>query len=877
MMKKIICFLVLLCSCVNTVSAQADCEDAQYICNENGFSFVVNSNGDGAVNDLCTYCTTNPGTNPGPSGNSGCLLSGENDPTWLIISVAQSGQLEFTLGNGGGGFYDWALWAYEDNGTTTTCDFLHTNSQPPVACNWNSSSSGFTGMYQQGSLPPGGNQGNFEFALNVTAGDQFILCFSNWSGQVGVTVPVNFGNNIPGNNNPNTAAVTCEPSTPDQSICLGSSATVNVASVGMVNPSFNWLVTDGVSNPTSGTNVIVTPTQTTQYIVEITEGNVVLLDTFLITVVAPPTPNAGPDAIICFGQPIPLDGTRSFPNSTVAWTAITTGITPNPSVNYQPNAAAIDPNVTVNQPGIYRFVLSENNGVCPAVRDTVQVLVSRNTHATTWTGPSCAGMTNGTITINNPNAVDYSFNNGQTWVTNPTQAGFGVGTYLVFSRNQYGCTYSSNVTITEPAQLHTYASEDTLICQNGSVELTAFTSAANTYMIYHWSHTTDNAATVNIGPFTSNQTITVYAEGPGGCLSDTAEVIVSVRPPLSGEISEFDTICPGYPTTIGVAALEGGFGTPYTISWNSGEEGMGDFMNIQVNPPQTQIYTATISDACETTPLILTTQVYVAPVPVPEMSVVEPVICEPAVFEVHLETDSVMAANYVWYFPQSQSAINEPVIYTDTLMEGLYDVQLIVTSPLGCIDSVTMTNFLTVLAKPTANFSWSPNPVLMFNTDVYFQNMSFLANEYEWSFPGAVPPYSNLERPKVTYPIGETGTYPVTLIVTSEFGCTDTVTKPLIVYPEVTLYAPNAFTPDGDEFNQKWGVQINGVDMHSFHLQVFNRWGMLIYESHDSQVGWDGTYNGELVPSGTYTWTISARDFHNDGKYNWNGFVNVLK
>src|SRR5690606_28364574 len=119
------------------------------------------------------------------------------------------------------------------------------------------------------------------------------------------------------------------------------------------------------------------------------------------------------------------------------------------------------------------------------------------------------------------------------------------------------------------------------------------------------------------------------------------------------------------------------------------------------------------------------------------------------------------------------SAINEPVIFTDTLMNGKYDVQLIVTSPLGCIDSVTMIDFLTVLPKPKANFSWSPNPVLMFNTEVHFQNLSFLDVEYEWLMPGATPDYSNLERPKVLYPDGEIGTYPVTLIVTSEQGCKD--------------------------------------------------------------------------------------------------------
>lgn len=591
-----------------------------------------------------------------------------------------------------------------------------------------------------------------------------------------------------------------------------------------------------------------------------------------VVIIPLPTPNAGDDVVGCVNSYITLTGSPSLSSNTYSWSHQAPGAT----VSYNPNATYISPAVMVNQAGVYPFVLTEVNGACSGT-DTVMVTVSNTTHTTSWVGPSCAGMSNGTITIDNPDAVEYSFDGGATWVTNATQGGFAVGTYTVRSRNQYECYFQSTVTITEPDQLYVFAGNDTLICQNGTANLYAHTSAPELQVSYHWSHTTSVDSTVTAGPLANNLTVSVYAEGPNGCMSDTAQVQITVRPGLSGIISPYDTICPGYPTTIGVSDLSGGIGAPYDIVWNTGETSTGTSMNIIVNPPQTQTYTVTISDACETTPLVLSTEVYVAPLPVPLMSVVEPVICEPAVFEVHYETDPAMTAGYVWYFPKYQSAINEPVIFTDTLMAGTYDVQLIVTSPLGCIDSVTMIDFLTVQQKPKALFSWSPNPVLMFNTEVHFQNMSFLDYEYDWSFPGAVPSYSSLERPKVTYPDGETGTYPVTLIVTSELGCKDTLTLPVIVYPEVSIYAPNTFTPNGDEFNQYWKVYMQGVDVYSFHLQIFNRWGEIIFESRDSEIGWDGTYNGKVVPSGTYNWKISARDVHNDGKYEWNGYINILR
>ncbi|MNR51304.1 hypothetical protein D3C85_1709610 [compost metagenome] len=91
------------------------------------------------------------------------------------------------------------------------------------------------------------------------------------------------------------------------------------------------------------------------------------------------------------------------------------------------------------------------------------------------------------------------------------------------------------------------------------------------------------------------------------------------------------------------------------------------------------------------------------------------------------------------------------------------------------------------------------------------------------------------------------------------------------------LYAPNTFTPDGDEFNQNWRVYIEGIDEFDFDLQVYNRWGEIIWESHDSNASWDGTYNGSPVPQGAYTWVIRAREFISDKKYVWNGTINIIK
>lgn len=870
MIRSLILLLILT---ISTFSyGQQDCSGADYICNENGYAFTTSTSGSG-FNDICTGCFSNPSANPGSAGNSGCLLSGEINPTWIIINIAQSGMLEFTLGApGGSGFYDWAMWNYNAS-LSNPCQPINGNQSAPVACNWNSSSTGFTGMYGAGSVPPGGNASNFEHAIPVTAGQQFVLVFSNWSGLSNVTVPVTFGNSIPGNNNPNSAVVTCDPSTPDQTICLGQSADVTIITNGMITPTVQWLVTTGVANPNAITTT-VTPTVTTEYIVQITEGTIVVRDTFLITVVNPPTPNAGPDQIICSGQTTNLQASNLQTGSVIGWTQTNTG---NGNVSYNPNASSPNPTVSFTQPGTYTFTLTENNGTCPAVTDQVVVLVSNTTQTTSFVPPSCPGATNGSITITNPNAVEYSYDGGQTWVTNNVQSGVQHGSYVVMSRNQYGCTASSTVNIVGSTPMVITASADTTICQNGTATFNVSLNVNEPTIFYNWSHN-DSQASVNTISLTETTTITVFAEDANGCTSNTETIIVNVLPPLSGTLTATPLVCPGYPGEVILTNAAGGSGENYTVEyvWVGGLQNYPTTAQV-VYPTIDMEYVAILRDNCESTPLIVKDSMLIGRFPQLGIDIPVPLQCEPAVFEILHTTDRSNLSN--WGMVSSCGAFSEgqDSLITGELLAGLYSVFLWIETTDGCIDSMRYENVFESQSKPRADFNWSPNPVTNFNTNVLFTDLSHLAYSYEWSMPNAVPNYSIAQNPKVAFPDGEVGEYPVTLIVTSELGCTDTLTRIVPVVQEVITYAPTAFTPDGDEFNQTWKIHIHGVDVHNVTLLVFNRWGEIIFENHDLTVGWDGTYNGEHVQSGTYTWKLQAKDAVSDKKYEWFGVVNVLR
>ena len=851
-----------------------NCDDAVEGCSTPSFP-ITGQPGPTNIVDFGSGTGSNPSSNPNPSpGNSGCLLSGETTSTFITINVVSNGTLEWAMqGTNGNGFFDWIMWPYvypAPGASSPTCAMLQAGTQPPVACNWNASSAGFTGMAAPGNLPPGAPQGNFENALNVTAGQTFLLCLSNYSG---TTQNVNLGFT-------GSASVVCGVSAPDQTICLGASANVTITTPGLASPTFNWLVTNGVSNTTGGTNVSVTPLVTTAYQVEVTQlggggaANFVDTATFTITVENPPVPNAGPDQNICLGDPIQLAGIQSNPSNGLVWQYSAAGIVPAPVVNFAPNFS--DPNAVVNtnQPGSYLFFLQESNPVCGNVFDTVQVIVSDLNISASFVAPSCQGLADGEIHIDAPGANEYSFDNGTTWQADSFAVTFTAGIYDVCARTPLGCMKCTQITVVDPAPVTISVSNDTTICQNGTGYLSATATGGTSYN-FHWGMTGDLNSAQIVNPINTGY-FTVYSENQNGCTSPLDSILVTVLAPISGSISPFDTVCPTFSTDI-TAVAGGGIGQPYTFTWSTGDTYTG-VANHQINvtPSITTTYTVTINDGCESSPLILSTDIRVAPLPVPTYLVTNPIQCEPAEFEI-INTTGPTMSQFVYWEVDGFPYLNQDTILSQELMAGNYDIFMIATSYEGCVDSILYPNALHVDPIPEALFHFTPDPVMMFNTDVTFLNYSYNGDSYQWFFPGGTPAASTQEDVQVRYPDGVIDSYEVTLITTSALGCVDTLVKTIVVNPEVILYAPNTFTPDGDEFNQDWKIYIEGIDIYNFELFIFNRWGEVVWESHDPSVGWDGTYKGKIIPQGTYTWIIRTNDQLNDNKHVFNGFVNIIR
>ncbi|MDB4516742.1 gliding motility-associated C-terminal domain-containing protein [Crocinitomicaceae bacterium] len=509
------------------------------------------------------------------------------------------------------------------------------------------------------------------------------------------------------------------------------------------------------------------------------------------------------------------------------------------------------------------------------IDDTIVITHETPNQTVQLVDPTCQAGTDGEIHIMNSLGVDYSIDNGVTWQTDSFFVNLPAGNYTVCSRSLLGCEICENVTITDPTPVTVSLTPNVTICENGQTTITA-TGSGGTTFDYHWDFTTSLLNSQIVSP-NVNTTYSVYAENEFGCISPTISVDVSVNPPISGNIALPATICPGFSSSIDASAL-GGDGGPYTFTWSTGQVNTSAGTDvINVSPLVTTTYTVTITDGCESTPLILTTDVIVAPVPEPSYLILNEDQCEPGIFEITNTTDPNLSASIVWVVNGDEVFIDQETIITQSYNAGSYDLEMTVTSVDGCVTTTLFDDVLTVAPSPTAGFTFSPSPPTMFNTHVLFNNSSLNATTYQWYFEEGSPASSTTENPTTIFPDGQIGTYDVMLIATSDLGCMDTAILEVQVYPEVILYAPNTFTPDGDEFNQTWEVFIEGVDIYDFELSIFNRWGQVVWQNNDPNQGWDGNFNGKPVQDGTYTWFITTRDLLNDAKYEFQGHVNVIR
>jgi gliding motility-associated-like protein len=217
---------------------------------------------------------------------------------------------------------------------------------------------------------------------------------------------------------------------------------------------------------------------------------------------------------------------------------------------------------------------------------------------------------------------------------------------------------------------------------------------------------------------------------------------------------------------------------------------------------------------------------------------------------------------YQWEFGDGGSSFEANPTYV-YLRPGTFTVRLTVVG-LGGSTNVVKNGIITISTKPESNFEVLNNFVVP-DERVVFNNNSRGAIRYLWQFGDGDT--SSLETPVHKYL--QSGRYTVTLIAYNANGCADTFAIRDVIEVEKTarILIPNAFTPnpnaenDGSIFNTELNDVFYPVTRGavSFRLEIYNRWGQLMFESRDKEKGWNGYYQGKLCPGGSYTYRLDVQ------------------
>ena len=176
-------------------------------------------------------------------------------------------------------------------------------------------------------------------------------------------------------------------------------------------------------------------------------------------------------------------------------------------------------------------------------------------------------------------------------------------------------------------------------------------------------------------------------------------------------------------------------------------------------------------------------------------------------------------------------------------------------TPVSATDSV----FVQVTPPAKAAFIYTPATKIKTNHNVNFINQSVNATSYLWKF--GTNDSSKGFSPVYIYT--DSGDYKVTLVAYGLNNCPNDTAYGFIkiISDQVTIYIPNAFSPNGDGVNDFF--EIKGVGIKSYSYNIYNRWGELVFTSPSERLGeasWDGNFKGTQVPDGVYIYMLDVID-----------------
>lgn len=229
-----------------------------------------------------------------------------------------------------------------------------------------------------------------------------------------------------------------------------------------------------------------------------------------------------------------------------------------------------------------------------------------------------------------------------------------------------------------------------------------------------------------------------------------------------------------------------------------------------------------------------------------------------------------------WDFGNSKDTTLASSTYSNKYTTpGVYTVKGIAEID-GCFDTIIKKDYITVVLPPIADFITDKTETDILNSLIEFESTSKgTISKLDWVFSDGSP----IEHSKHffhKFP-AEINTYEIILTAFTSKDCFDSKTKTIKINDVILVYVPNSFTPNGDESNNVFlPVITSGIVPETYKLRIFNRWGELLFESSNINVGWDGSYSNKICPNGTYTWKIEFTDNITKDKHLKVGHINLI-
>lgn len=549
-----------------------------------------------------------------------------------------------------------------------------------------------------------------------------------------------------------------------------------------------------------------------------------------------------------------------------------------PSYSYLWSNGETTSSISVSSSGMQYVTITDQNGCISTDSIMVDPAVIPTTVASANT-PLCEGETLSLSASNSSvaNSIyswtgsqSFSDNSQNTQLNNATVVMSGDYVVTVLAND---CSSTDTVSVVINPVPSSQPSSNSPVCSGDTIYLFASDSPV-VGTAYSWTGP-DSFVSSQQTPFISNSTVSmsgsyVLTASANAC-SSSSSLLFTVNPIPDFVLSSNSPVCEGSDLQLN-AVQNSAPGASYQWTGPSGFSATSQ--NITIDPVLlsnngTYILIVFQGNCSKKDSL----KIIVNPIPTANFIADTTFGCSPLAVS-FTNLSNPIGDSVVWDFGDSQysSVLNNVShVYTSG---GNFDVKLTCYAG-GCNHDTTFMQYINVYDNAQAIFEVSSLTAEFFDPQFSFYNESQNANSYAWDFNDGS--FSTVTDPIHTY-MNEASDYEVILIANNEDNCPDTTKLLISVIEPLIFYVPNSFTPDGNSFNEIFQpVFTSGFDPNDFELLIYNRWGEVIFTTKNVNEGWNGTFKGNVVEEGVYTWKIEFKDKFNDKRYLYTGHINLLK